>query len=172
MLFTFRRSFIVCQEAPPTEEEIEARDYVQKRELPRPETSVKKALGWCGGFVLCTILITYLTYISLDFMDDLSLSQELSNFTGKHTVQGVFGLYGIVFMIGFLLCLKSAMIGVIRLYQHYAPENVRRKCLFKPTCSEYMILAIKKYGVIRGSIKGTVRLVCKCKGIVYRIDYP
>ncbi|MDO4363209.1 MAG: membrane protein insertion efficiency factor YidD [Clostridia bacterium] len=62
--------------------------------------------------------------------------------------------------------------GCIKLYQHYAPEEIRRRCLFKPTCSEYAILAIKKYGLIIGLVKTYNRLFKKCKGNIYRIDYP
>jgi putative component of membrane protein insertase Oxa1/YidC/SpoIIIJ protein YidD len=49
---------------------------------------------------------------------------------------------------------------------------MRRKCLFKPTCSEYMILAIEKYGALKGTYRGLHRLFIKCKGHYYSIDYP
>lgn len=32
-------------------------------------------------------------------------------------------------------------------------------CRFKPTCSEYTYQAIKKYGVIKGSLKGLWRIL-------------
>lgn len=32
-------------------------------------------------------------------------------------------------------------------------------CRFKPTCSEYAIAAIEKYGVIRGSLKASWRIM-------------
>lgn len=32
-------------------------------------------------------------------------------------------------------------------------------CQFQPTCSDYAYMAIEKYGVVRGSIKGLWRIV-------------
>jgi putative component of membrane protein insertase Oxa1/YidC/SpoIIIJ protein YidD len=49
---------------------------------------------------------------------------------------------------------------------------VRRKCILKPTCSEYIILAIEKYGVFRGVKKGVYRLLYTCRMRDYRIDEP
>jgi putative membrane protein insertion efficiency factor len=34
-------------------------------------------------------------------------------------------------------------------------------CRFQPSCSEYMILAVKKYGPFRGAWKG-IRRICRC----------
>ena len=81
-------------------------------------------------------------------------------------------LFLFVFIITGACCLKPAVIGCVRLYQHYAPEGMRRRCLLKPTCSEYAILAVKKYGAIIGIYKTCVRLFVKCKGEIYHIDEP
>lgn len=78
----------------------------------------------------------------------------------------------LIYLLTGLICAKAALIGTIRLYQHYAPEEIRRRCLFKPTCSEYAILALQKYGIIIGLFKTYVRLFKKCRGNIYRIDYP
>ncbi|KAA5217934.1 membrane protein insertion efficiency factor YidD [Bacteroides finegoldii] len=64
------------------------------------------------------------------------------------------------------------LIGIVKLYQRYAPEETRRKCLYKPTCSEYAILALKKYGLVKGLYKIYIRLFKTCRGIEYGIDYP
>jgi putative membrane protein insertion efficiency factor len=81
-------------------------------------------------------------------------------------------IFVIITLIGLLFVSKKAVIGLVRLYQHYAPERIRRKCIFKPTCSEYMILAIEKYGLLKGLYKGINRMFFKCKGFYYSIDYP
>lgn len=63
--------------------------------------------------------------------------------------------------IGFLyilLRLSSIIIFFIECYQLLAPARVRMRCRFEPSCSQYMILAIKKYGVIKGGIKGIKRI--------------
>ena len=64
------------------------------------------------------------------------------------------------------------MIGAIKLYQHYADEDVRRRCVCKPTCSEYAIIVLKKYGVLIGIYKIYIRLFKTCYGTVYKIDEP
>lgn len=66
---------------------------------------------------------------------------------------------------------KKTIIWVVHVYQHYASDEVRLKCVFEPSCSEYMILAVQKYGVIRGVRKGINRLL-RCHPPNGGIDYP
>ncbi|MDA8226364.1 MAG: membrane protein insertion efficiency factor YidD [Desulfitobacterium hafniense] len=65
---------------------------------------------------------------------------------------------------------KKIVIWLIRLYQLRAPADVRAKCVLKPSCSDYMILAINKFGLISGIGKGIDRLR-RC-GPPEQIDYP
>lgn len=39
---------------------------------------------------------------------------------------------------------------VIKSYRLVAPQRVRQSCRFEPSCSEYAILALQKYGFIKG----------------------
>lgn len=78
---------------------------------------------------------------------------------------------------GGLLCgymfvrLKDICICMIKIYQCYAPDTIRNKCRYEPSCSEYMYLSIKKYGVVKGLRKGVDRLKrCNISGGGY--DYP
>lgn len=67
--------------------------------------------------------------------------------------------------------LKKAAVCCVRIYQRFAPDKVRMKCRFEPSCSEYMITSIEKYGVIKGAAKGINRLKrCNINGGGY--DYP
>jgi putative component of membrane protein insertase Oxa1/YidC/SpoIIIJ protein YidD len=66
---------------------------------------------------------------------------------------------------------KSFVQNGILLYQKYAPEKMRRSCLFVPSCSEYMLLSIEKYGLIRGMHKGLERLA-RCHHPNGGEDYP
>jgi putative membrane protein insertion efficiency factor len=66
---------------------------------------------------------------------------------------------------------KKASICCVRIYQRYAPDVVRNRCRFEPSCSQYMILAIEKYGVIRGIAKGIGRLK-RCNVHSSGYDYP
>lgn len=67
--------------------------------------------------------------------------------------------------------LKWTAIGAVLVYKATAPMSVRSRCLFKPTCSTYMIMAIYKYGLFIGVIKG-IRRILRCKPPNGGIDYP
>jgi len=70
-----------------------------------------------------------------------------------------------------LVSMRSIVVWFIRLYQRYASEDVRLACVFEPTCSEYMILGIQKYGVLKGISKGIKRLK-RCHLPNGGVDYP
>lgn len=160
-------------EMPSQEEQMIAEQYVLERELERPDTDVKKAVKYTCGFAVISVAFAVATFHLFQWLGIFALFPDpLIQLQTKHPT--LFGfLFGIliVAILG-LLALKSAIIGAVRLYQHYAPEEIRRRCLFKPTCSEYTILALKKYGLIIGLIKSYIRVVYKCRGNIYRIDYP
>ena len=67
--------------------------------------------------------------------------------------------------------LKYLLIGSVLLYKATAPLSLRERCRFEPCCSTYMIAAVKKYGLIRGFIKG-VRRIIRCKPPNGGIDMP
>ena len=70
----------------------------------------------------------------------------------------------------FLLTLRFTFVWFVRLYQRYAKSETRLRCCMTPSCSEYAILAFKKYGAIWGGIKTWKRLLrCHPPG---GIDYP
>lgn len=69
------------------------------------------------------------------------------------------------------LPLKYFIIGSVLMYKAYAPMSMRDECRFIPTCSTYMIIAVRKYGIIIGVIKG-IRRICRCKPPNGGIDYP
>ncbi|WP_282935531.1 membrane protein insertion efficiency factor YidD [Paenibacillus sp. RC67] len=57
-----------------------------------------------------------------------------------------------------LIRAKAILIWGIKVYQHFAPIELRNKCRFEPSCSMYMIQAIEKYGALRGVFQGIKRL--------------
>jgi len=63
------------------------------------------------------------------------------------------------------------MISLILLYQKIAPKRIREACRFEPTCSNYMIMAIEKYGSIKGFWLGLKRLT-RCHYPNGGYDYP
>ena len=67
--------------------------------------------------------------------------------------------------------MKKLAIKLIEKYQS-STKNSSKRCRYVPTCSEYAILAIKKYGTLVGTIKTWRRLKYYCRGDVYYIDEP
>ncbi len=49
----------------------------------------------------------------------------------------------------------------MRLYQVIISPFFGRNCRFYPSCSEYTIEAVKKYGALKGFLKGVARIL-KC----------
>jgi putative membrane protein insertion efficiency factor len=54
--------------------------------------------------------------------------------------------------------LISILIGLIRVYQHTLSPLLGNVCRFEPSCSRYMVEALRKYGLIRGLLRGLRRL--------------
>lgn len=52
----------------------------------------------------------------------------------------------------------TMLIAIVRLYQLTLSHVIGRQCRFHPTCSEYFILAVRKYGAIRGCWRGALRI--------------
>jgi hypothetical protein len=55
--------------------------------------------------------------------------------------------------------IEWAMIGLVRLYQLTLSRALPNTCRFQPTCSQYMIEAIRKRGPVVGVLKGLWRLL-------------
>jgi putative membrane protein insertion efficiency factor len=53
------------------------------------------------------------------------------------------------------------LIAMVRVYQIALSPILGNRCRFSPTCSQYFIGAVKKYGALRGSYRG-VRRICRC----------
>ena len=53
----------------------------------------------------------------------------------------------------------ALLILLVRFYQAAISPMLGPNCRFRPTCSEYFILAVKKYGPLRGSLKGAWRIL-------------
>lgn len=54
--------------------------------------------------------------------------------------------------------IKSLALFLIRFYQKI-PLSSHSACRFTPTCSEYSYQVIKKYGIMRGGLKGVKRFL-------------
>ena len=54
---------------------------------------------------------------------------------------------------------KNIMIYMIRLYQKYISPMKRTKCPYIPTCSQYGLEAIQKYGALKGGLLAVWRIL-------------
>ena len=69
--------------------------------------------------------------------------------------------------------LRKLFVIPIKIYRKFiSPLKRYPTCRYYPTCSEYALLAIEKYGVIKGSLKAIWR-VLRCNPFSKGgIDYP
>jgi putative membrane protein insertion efficiency factor len=62
-------------------------------------------------------------------------------------------------MMWLLKILSMPFIWIIRGYQYIISPILGPKCRFTPTCSQYAIEALKKYGLVKGSWLSAKRIV-------------
>jgi putative membrane protein insertion efficiency factor len=129
------------------------RSYLYVRELKRPRLNWFKII--CG-VVLPPIVTFALTII----MHLLGLSMLCAILIAT-----------LLFALYLIVTAKRGAIALVRIYQALAPKSIREKCRFEPSCSEYMVLSIEKYGVLRGVLKGIGRLK-RCNVKNGGFDYP
>lgn len=68
--------------------------------------------------------------------------------------------------------MKRLLISIIRGYQRWISPLKKPCCRFHPTCSQYAILAITKYGALRGTLKALWRIL-RCNPFhPGGVDYP
>ena len=139
--------------------QLEARDYVLNRQLPRPSTTVIVPILFTLGIVAFG---TTLGLIILIFLESYSSALEINK---------TLLIIGSVAFV-FICMIKPLLIICIKCYQHYASENIRRSCMCKPTCSEYAIIVIKRYCLIKALVLIYIRLFKTCTGRIYKIDFP
>ncbi|HEU0004442.1 MAG TPA: membrane protein insertion efficiency factor YidD [Terriglobia bacterium] len=56
---------------------------------------------------------------------------------------------------------KQSILTILRLYKRFLSPLLPPACRFFPSCAEYSYLAIKRYGLWRGTMLSAKRL-CKC----------
>ncbi len=56
---------------------------------------------------------------------------------------------------------QQLLIALVRFYQRAISPLLGSNCRFSPTCSQYTIEAVEKYGAIRGLWKG-VKRIARC----------
>lgn len=131
----------------------EVRKYVLERPLRRPKTNV---------FTVILIVLIYLCYSFLISYGIVALF---------HIEQLGFLVFIAVYIVNLLLISNYLSIKIVECYQHYASEERRRRCVCKPTCSEYAIAVLWKYNIFKALHKIRIRLYKTCQGD-YKVDNP
>jgi len=68
--------------------------------------------------------------------------------------------------------MKELLITFIRIYQKAVSPFLGNNCRYYPSCSEYSVQAIQKYGVVKGTIKSIWRIL-RCNPFSKGgVDYP
>lgn len=57
--------------------------------------------------------------------------------------------------------MKRVFLALIRFYQRHISPAFPRRCRYSPTCSEYAVQAIGKYGAMKGGALAARRF-CRC----------
>ena len=55
--------------------------------------------------------------------------------------------------------MKKLILSIIKLYQKYYSPMQPRRCIFVPTCSQYEVEAITKYGALKGGFLSIKRIL-------------
>ena len=135
------------------EDASDPRSWNYKRRLVRPR------IPWVR--ILAAILLTAAGACGIYFL--------LTAIRVPSAMAGWMCLLGVVAVVLFFL--KRILICLVQIYQRFAPASIRNKCRFEPSCSEYMILALRKYGLRKGLAKGIDRLR-RCNAKDGGFDYP
>lgn len=130
------------------EDENDPRSTSYKRVIIRPKIKWHTFVSWFFCPILCILASFYL----------LRIFDIVPNCYYWITVA--------VCTLIYLICTANWLVVFgIKVYQRYAPTEIRMKCRFEPSCSEYMIAVIEKYGLIRGVKRGFNRLNrCNVRG--------
>lgn len=127
------------------------RNYCRHHELNRPH------INW---ILIVSVIIVFelLVYVCLGSLP-LSVSSFLLLAEAVH-------------FVAFLVFGRTILRLIVKIYQRYAPESLRRQCTCQPTCSEYALLALQKYTWPKALMLIVRRVAYTCQKPGYKIDYP
>ena len=77
----------------------------------------------------------------------------------------------LVIALVLLIFAKRVIIWTVKLYQRLAPAKLRNRCRYEPSCSQYMIMAVEKYGAIKVAVRSLKRW-SQCKPPNGGFDIP
>ena len=111
-----------------------AKAYVCTRQIIRPSTDFIVALKMLIVLIAAAIIFSFILIELLVVSENLfPLTIEMQRCNNENPILFFIFFASVFLFLIPLLFLKIFLIGIIKLYQHYAPEHIRRRCLFKPT---------------------------------------
>lgn len=126
--------------------------------ITRPDIDYKRAFLCAAAYLALVIILSCASALLLNAALDIGFAVGCA--------VSFLALLTLVIVIK----LDKILIWLVKVYQSRARIETRLRCCFQPSCSDYAILAIKKYGAIRGSIKAFRRIKrCSPPG---GVDYP
>jgi uncharacterized protein len=68
--------------------------------------------------------------------------------------------------------LRTAAVAPLRVYQRVVSPVIPRRCKYHPTCSEYAVQSIRRFGILRGLVLAAWRLM-RCNPWSHGgVDFP
>jgi putative membrane protein insertion efficiency factor len=130
------------------------RSWAYERKYSRPKLQLGKVFAslFLVTFSSCAIYIILIDKIHLDNKSAVFLSISF-------------------LVLIFAINAKTILIWCVKAYQRFAPISVRCMCRFEPSCSEYMILSLSKYGAVKGVVRGISR-IWRCAHKDGGFDFP
>jgi putative membrane protein insertion efficiency factor len=55
--------------------------------------------------------------------------------------------------------LRTVAVAPLRVYQRWISPGLPRRCKYHPTCAEYAVQAVRRYGILRGAVLAAWRLL-------------
>lgn len=162
-------------DVPFFREKMIVKQYTRSGSVYRPVINWKNVIL---RFVLAILLTIGLTLAIAKLLEAFAIEESANRILSF--IGAVFFLPGdnIRFKLFFLILiwivllrLKHILIFFVYLYQKYASESTRSLCRFRPSCSQYTIMALEKYGAIIGTYKGFKRFM-RCRAPNGGYDYP
>ena len=134
-----------CKECPD-----DPASPLYKRKLKKP------VISWLR--IVLHIVVSLIIATGVGFLLAYLFRRSESDFWYDNASGMAAAFGGFLLLCYIVFSLKRITICCIRLYQYFAPEHIRMNCRFEPSCSDYAILSLQKYGFFRGVKKSIARL--------------
>lgn len=135
-----------------------AKEYVLNKSIIKPKTTIKSLVLYLLKTIILGICFGQIVLFIFNLHIKLNAAFSILIVAGN-------------LIVVFMFSLKKIAVIFVECYQHYAPEEYRRLCLCKPTCSEYALMVLEKYYFLKAIYLIYVRLRKTCTN-TYKIDLP